>query len=101
MNPLESPPMTVMIDRRFRPAPRVLCQEVHGEVVLLDLASERYFGLNEVGARAWALCSQGLTQGSVLEALEAEFEVSREQLEADLARLLTQLLEAGLLVEAP
>ena len=92
--------MMELLERRFRPAPRVLHQEVHGEAVLLDLASERYFGLNQVGARIWALCSQGQTQGAVLEALEAEFEVGREQLEADLARLLSQLLEAGLLVEA-
>jgi hypothetical protein len=35
------------------PSPEVLVQELEGEAVLLNLASERYFGLDDVGTRIW------------------------------------------------
>ena len=35
----------------------VLFQELNGEAVILDLASERYFGLDGVGTRFWELIS--------------------------------------------
>ena len=35
-----------------------LYQEVSGEIVILDLKSESYFGLDEVGARIWQLLKQ-------------------------------------------
>ena len=37
----------------------VLFQEVGGETVLLDLASEQYFGLDAVGTRIWQLLGEG------------------------------------------
>ncbi|MBT6125779.1 MAG: PqqD family protein, partial [Halieaceae bacterium] len=36
-------------------SPDVISQEVSGETVLLDLNSEHYFGLDEVGTRIWQL----------------------------------------------
>ena len=43
-------------------SPEVLFQEVGGEAVLLDLASESYFGLDDVGMRIWQLLQE---QGSL------------------------------------
>jgi hypothetical protein len=78
-------------------SPDVLFQEVSGEIVLLDLASEKYFGLDEVGARIWTLLSEGRAVGEVVEALLQEYDVDRATLESDMESLLTSLLEAGLI----
>jgi hypothetical protein len=43
-------------------SPEVLFQEVGGEAVLLDLKSESYFGLDDVGMRIWQLLQE---QGSL------------------------------------
>ena len=48
-----------MKDRTFQLSPDVLFQEVSGEMVLLDLNSEQYFGLDEIGARIWSLLESG------------------------------------------
>jgi hypothetical protein len=69
---------------------------VGGEVVLLDLASERYFGLDPVGARIWNLLDQGLSLQQVLETLSTEYDAPRERLQSDLLDLVTQLADAGL-----
>jgi hypothetical protein len=92
--------MTEADTHRYAPAPRVLTQDVHGEIVVLDLDSQRYFGLNEVGARTWRLLEAGQSLDDVIESLEAEFDVSPEQLESDLQRLIADLLSAGLLKPA-
>ena len=81
---------------RFSISTNVLSQEVHGETVLLDLEGESYFGLNEVGTRIWQLLQSGQTIADVLDTLFDEYEVSRLQLEKDLAELLDKLREQGL-----
>ena len=78
-------------------SPDVLFQEVSGEMVLLDLSSESYFGLDEIGARIWQLLNDGSSVGEALDALLQEYEVSRETLEADVGELLGSLAEAGLI----
>ena len=81
---------------RFQISPDVLSQEVGGETVLLDLAGETYFGLNEVGTRVWQMLKQDHGFANMLDVLEGEFEVSRERLEADLRDLMAQLVDAGI-----
>ena len=65
-------------------------------MVLLELSSERYFGLNEVGTRIWQLLSDGGDPRAVLDALFEEFEVDRDQLAADLEAYLDEMVQAGL-----
>jgi len=78
----------------------VLFQNVGDETVLLDMASEQYFGLDEVGARIWMLLSEEKAAGQILEDLLDEYEVERADLEKDLSELLERLLEAGLIRRA-
>lgn len=87
---------------RFRylaPAPDVLVQTVVGESVLLDLRSQKYFGLNQVGTRAWQLLQQGGDVAAVRARLLEEYDVEAQQLERDLDELLERLLRAGLVEE--
>jgi hypothetical protein len=75
----------------------VLSQELAGESVLLDLASESYFGLDAVGTRIWQLLQDGADESGLVDALLDEYEVEREVLERDVADLLDRLAEAGLI----
>ena len=77
-------------------SPDVISQEVSGETVLLDLGSENYFGLDEVGTRVWQLIQEGGRLQDIYDALLAEYEVGPEQLLADLEKLLNDIQAAGL-----
>ncbi len=79
-----------------QPNDEVLFQEVAGEAVLLNLSSERYFGLDPVGTHIWSLINRNLTLQQVHQDLCDTYEASPEQLEQDLLALITQLSEAGL-----
>ena len=48
-------PMNFQSTDRFTISDEVLSQEVNGETELLDLESESYFGLNQVGTGIWQL----------------------------------------------
>jgi hypothetical protein len=85
--------------RRIVPAADVLSQTVVGESVLLDLRSQKYFGLNQVGTRAWQLLQETGDVAAIQARLQAEYAVAADQLERDLHDLLERLLRAGLVEE--
>ncbi len=74
----------------------VVSRELEGEAVILNLESGVYFGLNEVGARIWALIQQYGSLRKVLEAMQKEYEVAPQVLERDLLQLVEQLNARGL-----
>ena len=82
---------------RARIAPEVLIQEVGGESVLLDLKTERYLGLDEVGTRMWQTLLASDSIQAAYDTLLAEYDVRPEQLESDLRDLLNRLLENALI----
>jgi hypothetical protein len=75
----------------------VLVQELDGEAVLLDLKSETYFGLDDVGIRMWQVLTTSASIQNAYEALLDEYDVTPEQLLQDLNELVTRLVEQGLL----
>ncbi|HEX5130312.1 MAG TPA: PqqD family protein [Usitatibacter sp.] len=79
----------------------VLMRELQGESVLLNLDSECYFGLDEIGTRMWAVLTTTPDVGAAMEALLAEFEVDAERLHGDLADFVESLSSAGLIRVVP
>ena len=74
----------------------VLMREVGGEAVILNLNSERYYGLDDVGTRMWVLLNQSASIQAAYQTLLAEYDVSPEQLSSDLITLIEGLLSNGL-----
>jgi len=74
----------------------VLSTTVDQDAVLLNTQTNQYYGLDEVGARLWALLSENNSLKDVYKILLDEYEVSPSQLEQDLLELLTDLLENDL-----
>lgn len=91
------PVMESTANGRFRPAPHVLHQEVNGEVVLLDLDGEVYLGLNELAGRIWQRLLEGETAPDIVAVLEQRYDATRATLEADVSRLIGELLDQGLI----
>ena len=78
-------------------APEVMVQEVGGESVILDLKSNRYLGLDEVGTRMWQVVLDSDSIQTAYDTLLAEYEVEPKQLEVDLLEFVDLLLEHKLL----
>ena len=90
----------ITLAHQARPNDDVLFQEVAGEAVLLNLASERYFGLDPVGTRIWALLADHDSLRSVADVLCAEYDAEPARIRDDLLTLVGKLADAGLVTVA-
>jgi hypothetical protein len=79
----------------------VLIRHLDGESVLLNLESERYFGLDATGTRMWELATSEPCIALALKKLQEEYEVEPDILRNHLAQLLSGLVENGLLQVLP
>lgn len=82
---------------RIKQSTQVLFHKVGTESVLLDLASESYFSLDETGTRLWELASEHDRLDDIYEMLLAEYDVSDERLRAHVEEILEKMTNAGLL----
>jgi hypothetical protein len=79
----------------------VLIRELQGESVLLNLESECYFGLDEVGTRMWNALASTDSIEAACETLLAEYDVEPARLRSDLATFIDTLAEEGLVRVVP
>ena len=76
---------------------QALSQEVNGETVILDLKSESYFGLDEVGTRIWQLLREHGDVQKTFDTMLEEFDVDTDTLASDMKNLFDDLIEKGLI----
>jgi len=74
----------------------VLISNLQEESVILNLNSERYFGLDDVGTRMLSVLAESNTIEAAYERLLTEYDVDPQLLRNDLTSLIENLLEQGL-----
>ena len=92
--------MPEMLPSQVKVGESVLYHAVSGDLVLLNMTSQEYFGLDDIGRRMWELLVEFGSLAKVEERLAAEFEVDTASLRGDLEGLVGKLLNAGLLQAA-
>ena len=85
------------LESKIRVPEGVLFRDVGGEAVLLNTETGKYYGLDPVGTRMWALLNEHGQAGPAYRALLNEYDVTAEQLEQDLLALVAVLASHGLL----
>jgi hypothetical protein len=78
-----------------------LSTELGDEVVILGLRDSVYYGLTNVGARVWQLVQTPRTLADIVDVLVSEYEVTPDQAEDDLQKLLEELHARGLVAITP
>ena len=84
------------LNKKVTFADTVFAQEVDGEMVLLDMNSENYFGLDAVGTDIWQAMQEKATLQEELEVLLDQYEVEEEVLKKDHVSFVENLEESGL-----
>jgi hypothetical protein len=75
---------------------KAMARTVDDEIVILDIASGQFYGINDVGSLVWDLLEYDTTRGALIKAVTAEFDVDSAQAGDDIDALITQLSDAGL-----
>jgi Coenzyme PQQ synthesis protein D (PqqD) len=89
-----------MSPTRVEPSDDVIFQALKGELILLNLKSQQYFGLDDVGSDMWKLLVEYGDVETVADRLSAEYAVDRATAREDLGVLIGRLMDAGLLKAA-
>lgn len=76
---------------------QIIAKEVGVELVILDLATGTYLGLDAVGTRIWQLLREGKDLVEVCSIMVDEFDVSRNECERDIANFLEELSTRNLI----
>ena len=71
-------------------------QHVGKELIILDMATERYLAIDAVGERIWDLLCQDHELRTVVDSLVARYGVDRSRVESDVVAFVETLTQLGL-----
>lgn len=82
---------------RFELRDDLVVEEIDDEIVVLDLAGNKYFGLNGVAWLIWKAIDDGDADlETIAYEIAEEFDIEAERARADAEAFIGQLLDAGL-----
>lgn len=90
--------MAISFSDRVTDPDDVLMSNLQEESVMLNLTSERYFGLDNVGTRMFSVLTNSASIEAAYESLAEEYDVDRQVLREDLIVLVENLLQQGLVI---
>lgn len=70
--------------------------EIDGEVVLLSIDRGTFHGLKDTGLAIWELIDGTRDRKTIVDILQARFDVAPERCEAEVGQFLDQVSKAGL-----
>lgn len=89
--------MALNFEQRLRVPADVLVSDLDGEMVMLNLKTAFYYGLDPIGSRMLNAVTASESVGAAYHSLSTAFDVDPEQLRSDLLEIVDQLIELGLL----
>lgn len=102
MTPPTTPPEdSAILEARATVPPHVVYRDLVSEVVVLNLQTGRYHGLNPTGGRFLSALERAETVRDAATALAAEFSSPLEEVERDVVELCADLHSRGLIELTP
>ncbi len=92
---LECPAMSISFSDRVKIPDGVLISKLQEESVILNLDSERYYGLDDVGTRILTVLTTSESIEAAYETLVNEYDVDAQVLRQDLLELVEELVASG------
>ena len=85
----------------FRRPNDVITQTVSGELVLVNMETGGFYGLNEVGMTIWDLCDGHRSSEDLAAIISQEFDAPIEDVRDDVEEVFEDLVSEKLLVRVP
>ena len=92
--------MAISFSDRVRVPDEVLISNLQEESVILNLDSERYYGLDHVGTRFLSVLNTSDSIEAAYEVLRDEYDIDSQNLRQDLLELVEDLVKQGILIRA-
>lgn len=88
--------MSISFSARLKRPSDVLISQLQQDSVFLNLESERYFGLDDVGTRFFSVLTSSDSIEAAYDKLSQEYDVDPQSLRQDLLDLVESLVSHGL-----
>ena len=75
----------------------LVSSDLDGETVMMSVKNGKYYGMDAIGSRIWALIKQPRSVSELCDILLKEFNVDRERCEKDVLIFLNKLAEDNLI----
>lgn len=85
------------MSKRFIQNKKIIQSTIGDEVVMMDMDSGFYFGMNGVGSVIWRHLSNEITLDDLISKLMSEFKVNKQTCEVDTIEFLDSLLEKNII----
>lgn len=79
-------------------APDCVACDVQNGIAILNLGTNTYFGLDDVGACVWQALQKPASLSDLATAVARDFDVAQDACTPDIARLLDEMTQHGLVV---
>jgi len=94
---LKCPAMSISFSDRVKIPDDVLISKLQEESVILNLDSERYYGLDDVGTRFLSVLTTSDSIEAAYQRLVSEYDVDGQLLRNDLLELIENLVDKGII----
>lgn len=78
--------------------PKLISNQMDGEIVMMSIDNGEYYGLDEIGSRIWELMENPTEVRSIVNDLMAEFDVSFDECAKDTIEFLEDLMSKDLVL---
>ena len=88
---------TIRLNSTVKWADDLVSCDLDGETALMSVENGKYYGLDPIGSRIWALLEQARPVSAICSLLLEEFEVEPSQCEHDVLAFLNELAQDNLI----
>ena len=74
----------------------VFASEIDEEIVMMNIQSGKYFGMDAIGSRIWELIDEKIRVKDIISTLLEEYDVTEEQCRKDVLDFLNELYDQQL-----
>ncbi|HEX3007867.1 MAG TPA: lasso peptide biosynthesis PqqD family chaperone [Bacteroidales bacterium] len=78
--------------------PKLIANQMDGEIVMMSVENGEYYGLDEIGSRIWELIESPVSVDQLINSLMTEFDVNHEECLNDTLEFLEDLRGKDLLL---
>jgi len=86
-----------MNNMRIEISKDLVFQELDGEMVILDMKSGQYFGIDAIGSIIWHMLEQKIEPARIIEKLQEEYDVEAEVCSQQVLAFLDDLMKNNII----
>jgi len=86
----------ITLHTRLQASQDIVTSQLDDEMVMMSIENSEYYGLDEIGGKAWTLLAEPHTISEICDVITSEYAVSRAQCEQDMLEWLGEMVKENL-----